>query len=117
MAPEINENLENTLQQVDQWLYYRFDENYTAKLGEELKEKVLPTVSTELREEDRIEIAKRYGKNEMSEIFEGHFTRQYAGLELLFNNTDEEKKDLTEKDKEVVDKVEYGFKKITSFID
>lgn len=122
MTSEIPAHLEEIIKQVDKikqldtWLYYRFDENYTVRFADGLKQEVSASLSLELKDKDRQNISNQYGKTEMSEVFKSYFAKQYVIalqlLDIIQGDTDKQGDD----DQRVLENAIIAASKVAGFV-
>lgn len=110
-------NLEKTLKEADQWLYYRFDENYTARFADALKREVAEALSPELGDKDRENIVNGYEKSEMYKAFKNYFTTLYSISEIFSNLSQEDAGVLNEDGQSVVERASNAALGTAKFID
>ncbi len=117
MALETHPGLERTLKQVDQWLYYRFDERCTARFADGLKEEVSASLSPKLRDRDRENILEGYGKRELSKIFESYFAKQYVMSKRVLDLVQDIDDTLGDDDQRIMGNVVSAASRTVKFVD
>lgn len=116
MYMETPTNLQETVEKLDKWMFYRFDENYSARFGDALKEELSTKVSAELSEEDLDNMINTFTKKTLAVGFEGYFFRTYATALGALYVIDSTKNTLQGDDKKIIDNVVKAATRTVQFV-